>query len=61
MKSFTIGNGHGNGQQAQYHQGGEYAFMEMNPQQVLNSTVGAQYSQDIYAGMRGQPGSNGQM
>lgn len=31
MKSFTIGNGHTNGQ-AQYHQGHEYAFMDVNQQ-----------------------------
>jgi len=39
--------------------------MEMNPQQLLNSSVGGQYPQDLYAGMLskpvGQQGTNNQI
>jgi hypothetical protein len=51
IKSFTIGNGHTNGQQAHYHQGHDFAFMDVNPQQILGSNVGAQYGQEVYAGI----------
>ena len=42
MKSFTIGgNAHGNGQpNQQYHQQHDYGEMYMNPNQLLNQSLG---------------------